>query len=71
LIKNFKDKTYIKKKLFLSNKIFYKNKTQGVFVKNNKKNKKNKKTKCFYYLQKNPKYNPFIYFETNIKKQKK
>jgi hypothetical protein len=67
LIENLKDKTYTRKKLFLGNRIFY-NKTQGVFTKNNKKNKK---TKYPYYLQENPRYNPSIYFETNIKKQKK
>jgi hypothetical protein len=70
LIENLKDKTCIKKKLFSGNKIFYENKTQGVFAKNNKKNKK-KKAKYPYYLQENPRYNPLIYFVTNIKKQKK
>jgi hypothetical protein len=34
--------------------MFYKNKTQGVLAKNNKKNKKNKKTKCPYCLQETP-----------------
>jgi carboxypeptidase C (cathepsin A) len=71
LIENLKDETCIKTKLSLGNKIFYKNKIQGVFPKNNKKNKKNKKAKYFYYLQENLKHNPFIYFETNIEKQKK
>jgi hypothetical protein len=71
LIENFKDKAYTRKKLFLGNRIFYENKTRGVLAKNNNKNKKNKKTKYFYYLQENPRYDPFIYFETNIEKQKK
>jgi hypothetical protein len=71
LIENLKDKTCTKKKLFLGNRIFYENKTRGVFAKNNKKNKKNKKAKCPYYLQENPRHNPSIYFETNIKEQKK
>jgi hypothetical protein len=57
--------------LFLDNRIKYKNKIQRILAKNNKKNKKNKKTKYPYYLQENPRYNLFIYFETNIKKQKK
>jgi hypothetical protein len=71
LIKNLRDKAYTRKKLFLGNRIFYENKTRGVLAKNNKKDKKNKKVKCPYCLQENPKHDPFIYFETNIKKQKK
>jgi hypothetical protein len=71
LIEDLKDKTCIRKKSSLGNRIFYENKTRGVFAKNNKKNKKNKKAKYPYCLQENPRYNPFIYFETNIKKQKK
>jgi hypothetical protein len=71
LIENLRDKTYTKKKSSSSNRIFYKNKTRGVFAKNNKKNKKNKKTKYPYYLQENPRYNFFIYFKTNIEEQKK
>jgi hypothetical protein len=71
LIEDLKDKTCIKKKLSLSNRIFYENKTRGILAKNNKKNMKNKKAKYPYYLQENPRYNPSIYFETNIEKQKK
>jgi hypothetical protein len=66
-----RDKTYTRKKLFLDNRIFYKNKTRGVFAKNNKKNKKNKKTKYFYCFQENPRYNLSIYFKTNKKICKK
>jgi hypothetical protein len=68
LIEDLKNKTYIKKKSSSGNKIFYENKTQGVFAKNNKKNKKNKKAKYPYYLQENPRHNLSICFETNIKK---
>jgi hypothetical protein len=71
LIEDLRDKTRIKKKLSLGNKIFYENKTRGVLAKNNKKDKKNKKTKCPYCLQENPRHDPSIYFETNIEKQKK
>jgi hypothetical protein len=71
LIENLRDKTYTRKKLFLGNRIFYENKTRRVFAKNNKKNKKNKKAKYPYYLQENPRYNPFIYYKTNIEEQKK
>jgi hypothetical protein len=71
LIKDLKDKACTRKKLSLGNRIFYKNKTRGVLAKNNKKNKKNKKAKYPYYLQENPRYDLFIYFETNIEKQKK
>jgi hypothetical protein len=71
LIENLKDKTYTKKKLSLGNRIFYENKTRGIPAKNNKKDKKNKKAKYPYYLQENPRYNPSIYFKTNIEEQKK
>jgi hypothetical protein len=71
LIENLRDKACTRKKLSSGNRIFYENKTQGVPAKNNKKDKKDKKAKYPYYLQENLKYNPFIYFETNIKKQKK
>jgi hypothetical protein len=70
LIKTLKDKVYIKKKLFLGNRIFYKNKTQGIFIKNNKKTK-NKKIKYPYYLQENPRYNFFYIFWNKYRKTKK
>jgi hypothetical protein len=71
LIKDLRDKAYIKKKSFSGNRIFYKDKTRGISTKNNKKDKKNNKTKYFYCMQENPGYDFSIYFETNIKKQKK
>jgi hypothetical protein len=71
LIEDLKDKAYTRKKLSLSNRIFYENKTWGVLAKDNKKNKKNKKKKYLYYLQENLRHDFSIYFKTNIKKQKK
>jgi hypothetical protein len=71
VIEDLKDKARTRKKSSLGNRIFYENKTRGVFAKNNKKDKKNKKAKYPYCLQENPRYNLSIYFKTNIKKQKK
>jgi hypothetical protein len=71
LIENLRDKACTRKKSSSGNRIFYENKTQGISTKNKKKNKKNKKAKYLYYLQENPRYNPSIYFKTNIEKQKK
>jgi hypothetical protein len=71
LIKDLRDKAYTRKKLSLGNRIFYENKIRGVPAKDNKKDKKDKKAKYPYYLQENPRHNPSIYFETNIKKRKK
>jgi hypothetical protein len=45
LIENFKDKVYIRKKLFLGNRIFYENKTRGVLAKNSKKKQEKQEDK--------------------------
>jgi hypothetical protein len=66
LIKNLKDKTYIKKKLSLGNKIFYKNKTQWVFAKNNKKTKKTRKRNTLIVYKKT-----FLYTLRQISKNER
>jgi hypothetical protein len=54
LIKNLRNKACIRKKLSLSNKIFYENKTRGVLAKNNKKTRKIRKRNTLIIFKKTP-----------------